>query len=86
MPAISRFYGIVIAMYHDDHPVPHFHARHGEHDAQVGIDPFEVIAGSLPAAQLRHVKRWADLHRGELLADWDLAASNEPPMKIEPLS
>jgi hypothetical protein len=31
LPTVSAFYGIVIAMFHDDHPPPHFHARHGEH-------------------------------------------------------
>lgn len=27
MPEISRFYGIIIAMFWDDHNPPHFHAR-----------------------------------------------------------
>ena len=35
MPEISRFYGIIIAMFFDDHNPPHFHARYagkkGEH-------------------------------------------------------
>ena len=35
MPRICSFYGIVIVMYFDDHPPPHFHARYGEHEAQV---------------------------------------------------
>lgn len=33
MPRVSAFYRIVIAMYFDDHPPPHFHARYGEHEA-----------------------------------------------------
>lgn len=29
MPEISRFYGIVIKMFFDDHQPPHFHALYG---------------------------------------------------------
>lgn len=37
MPAISRFYGIVISMYSGDHPPPHFHARYGGEKARIAI-------------------------------------------------
>ncbi|MDO8476517.1 MAG: DUF4160 domain-containing protein [Candidatus Rokubacteria bacterium] len=30
MPEISRFFGIIIAMFYNDHAPPHFHARYGE--------------------------------------------------------
>jgi len=29
MPEISRFYGIVIKIFYDDHNPPHFHAEYG---------------------------------------------------------
>jgi len=29
--ATLRFFGIVVAMYYDDHPPPHFHVRYGEY-------------------------------------------------------
>ncbi len=48
VPRISAFYGIIIAMYFDDHPPPHFHARYGEYEAQVAIATGEVINGDLP--------------------------------------
>jgi hypothetical protein len=35
MPGISRFLGIVIAMYYRDHNPPHFHARHGDYEEVV---------------------------------------------------
>ena len=38
MPEISRFFGIIIAMYFRDHPPPHFHARYGEHEAKFSIE------------------------------------------------
>ncbi len=48
MPEISRFYGIVIKMYFDDHHPPHFHAEYGESQALVQIETLAVIAGYLP--------------------------------------
>jgi len=37
MPEISRFFGIVIAVFYADHAPPHFHARYGEHRAIIGL-------------------------------------------------
>jgi hypothetical protein len=48
MPRISAFYGIVIAMYYNDHEPPNFHARYADHDAQVLISSGEILQGSLP--------------------------------------
>jgi hypothetical protein len=31
------------------------------------------------------VEAWAEIHREELLRDWDLLQSSQPPLKIEPL-
>ncbi len=45
MPEISRFFGIVIKMYIDDHPPPHFHVEYSEHRAIVGIRTLTVIDG-----------------------------------------
>lgn len=49
MPEISRFLGIVIQMYRDEHPPPHFHAIYGEFSAQISIRPLALIRGRLPA-------------------------------------
>jgi hypothetical protein len=48
VPRISEFYGIVIAMYFDDHPPPHFHARYAGAEAVFVIATGEMLAGSLP--------------------------------------
>jgi hypothetical protein len=85
VPRISMFYGIVIAMYFDDHPPPHFHAKYGEHQAQVVIATGEVLYGSLPRRALRLVQEWAEIHREELVADWQLAEREEPLVSIDPL-
>jgi hypothetical protein len=85
MPTISRFYGIAIAMYYDDHGFPHFHARHADGGAKVRIDQVEVIDSNLAVRQLRLVLAWAELHQAELLENWRLARLGETLNKIEPL-
>jgi Domain of unknown function (DUF4160) len=84
MPRISSFYGIAIVMYFGDHPPPHFHARYGEHEAQVAIATGDVLHGSLPRSAARLVKEWTELRRAELLDDWQRAERAEPLGSIEP--
>jgi hypothetical protein len=49
MPRTSAFFGIVITMYHDDRPLPHFHARYGGQSVSIGIDPLTMLAARLRA-------------------------------------
>ena len=81
------FYGIIIRMYcaPDEHNPPHFHAYYQEHKASFNINTLEIIEGNLPARQTRLVLAWAELHKDELLADWNLASNSELPFKIDPL-
>jgi len=85
VPAISRFFGIVIAMYFDDHGPPHFHARHAEGTAKVRIDTLEVIESSLGRRQVRLVLAWAELHQDELSENWRRARAGETLQQVEPL-
>ena len=85
MPRISIFYGIVIAMYYREHGVPHFHALYGEYEASISISSLELLGGSLPPQAFRLVRRWAFLHRKELLKNWDLAEQGEVLESIAPL-
>ena len=88
MPIISMFYGIIIRMYLLDnkhHNLPHIHAKYAEFEASVGIDEGEILAGKLPKKQLRLVQAWIELHRDELLANWEIATCGENPYKINPL-
>lgn len=85
MPTISRFFGIAIVMYYDDHGAPHFHARHADGSAKVRIDSLEVIESTLGRRQLRFVLAWAELHNEELLENWRLARAGETLLQIEPL-
>jgi hypothetical protein len=85
MPEISRFYGIIIKMYFDDHNPPHFHAIYGELEAIINIQTLGLISGSLTPRALGLVMEWASLHQTELLNDWEQAKNLQPLDKIDPL-
>jgi hypothetical protein len=85
VPRISAFFGIVIAMYHNDHAPPHFHALYAEHEAEILIETFGTHKGSLPRRAHSLVLEWASLHREELWGNWERARRGEPLKKIEPL-
>lgn len=85
MPEISRFLGMVVAMFYNDHAPPHFHVRYGEDKAAVAIDPPALMEGSLPPRVLRLVVERATLHRAELLADWKRARTQLPLLPVAPL-
>ena len=59
-----------------------FHAYYRSEIGIFGIDPVELIAGSLPRRQRRLVEAWAELHQAELRADWERQVPDAP---IEPL-
>jgi hypothetical protein len=86
MPKVSEFFGISIYVYFEDHPPPHFHARYGEHEAQVAIDSLRILRGSLPPRVFGLVVEWGLQHRPELARAWDQASRSEPIADIEPLT
>jgi hypothetical protein len=85
MPCISRFRGIVIAIYHEEHPPPHFHARYSGAEASIRIDPLTLLKGGLPPRPLDQVLQWAAHHQDELLAAWRRAQAAQAPGQIPPL-
>ncbi|HEY7732601.1 MAG TPA: DUF4160 domain-containing protein [Gaiellaceae bacterium] len=85
MPTISRFFGVAIAMFFDDHAPPHFHARHAQGAAKIRIDTLDVIESTLGRRQLRFVLAWAELHQDELTENWRRARAGERLQQIEPL-
>jgi hypothetical protein len=86
MPEIARFYGIVIRMFSNDHPPPHFHADYGSDRALIEINTLAVIAGKLPPRATGLVMEWASQHQDELKQLWQRAQAHEPLSKIEPLT
>jgi hypothetical protein len=88
MPVISMFYGIIVSLYYVDnrqHKQPHLHAKYQDDEAVVSIPEGTILEGKLPPGKTRLLLAWIEIHRDELLADWELAASGQPPYKIEPL-
>jgi len=71
MPAIARFYGIVIKMYYRDHGVPHFHAVYAEYNGVFEIETLEMIEGDLPSRARKLVTEWAHIYRDELHQMWE---------------
>ena len=84
MPEISRFLGIVIGMFFNEHGLPHFHAVYGEHTITVEIESGK-IRGEFPGRALRLVLEWSELHKQELLEDWERARQRQPLNRIAPL-
>lgn len=88
MPELSRFFGVIIRMYMEvggPHHLPHFHAYFQDDVAVIGLEPIELLVGSLPRRQLRLVEAWAELHQEELLADWLRLQLGQLPLPIAPL-
>lgn len=88
MPELSRFYGIIVRMYMEaggPHHLPHFHAYYQDEVGVIGVDPVELIAGSLPRRQRRLVEAWAELHQEELAIDWARLQAGQIPLPIAPL-
>lgn len=85
MPRVASFHGIVIAMYYEEHGVPHFHAHYAEYEASISIRTFKILGGSLPGRVLALVRQWARLHCDELHANWERARRDCPLKAIAPL-
>lgn len=85
MPEISRFLGIIIAMYYNDHPPPHFHVRYGQQKAIIEIRSLSILEGKLSPRVLGLVIEWAASHQAELLQNWELARQQEPLASVQPL-
>lgn len=88
MPVISMFYGIIVRLYHFDdekHHSPHLHVEYGDDSCVVDINSSKILKGSLSNRNIRLVDAWIEIHREELLADWNLAVKGEDIFKIKPL-
>jgi len=85
VPEISRFFGIVIKMFFDDHNPPHFHAEYAGNIALIEIRNLSVFSGRLPPRAMGLVIEWATLHQQELFADWERAQSQIELLRIPPL-
>lgn len=85
MPEISRFLGIVIAMYYKEHAPPHFHAKYGGQRASFSIQDLRLLEGGVPHRVVSLVLEWAFEHREELMENWRRVERKEDLREIEPL-
>jgi hypothetical protein len=85
MPELSRFYGLIVAMFYNDHAPPHFHVRYGKYSAAISIETGAVLKGDLPGRALHLVQDWASAHQGELRDNRERERQQEPLNSIAPL-
>ncbi len=88
MPVISMFYGIIVSLYFQDnrqHHRPHIHAKYQADEAVIAIPDGELLDGYLPPGKMKMVLAWVEIHRDELMADWELAVNGQQPFRVEPL-
>ncbi len=85
MPEISRFLGIIIRMFFNEHNPPHFHAYYNEFEAEIDIHTLSVIKGNLPKRIFALTIEWASENREELMEDWNMMRNDLPPKPIKPL-
>jgi hypothetical protein len=67
------------------HSTPHIHAEYGEYKAFISIEDGTVLSGSLPSSKMKLVQAWIEIHRENLMVNWNLAVAGEPVFKIDPL-
>jgi hypothetical protein len=88
MPVISMFYGVIVLMYYFDnrqHQLPHIHVQYSGEEAVISIPDGNVIEGSIRANKLKLVQAWIEIHREDLMANWELAVNGQQVFRIEPL-
>lgn len=86
MPEISRFFGIIIRMYANDHNPPHFQAYYGEYESSFSLEPITMVKGYLPPRVQGLVVEWASMHIDDLKTNWEVLQSREGHFKkIKPL-
>ncbi|MBA3674835.1 MAG: DUF4160 domain-containing protein [Chitinophagaceae bacterium] len=88
MPVIAMFYGLIVSMYYLDtkqHKHPHIHVKYAEIEAVYQIPDGFLLEGSLPSNKEKLVQAWIEIHKEDLMADWQLAVTGKRVFTIDPL-
>ena len=86
MAEISRFYGIIIQMFGNDHNPPHFHVIFNKYRAIFAIESGELLQGRIPLQPMKIVQAWTYIHKVELLENFrSLRSEIQTFKKIKPL-
>lgn len=72
-------------MFIGDYNPPHFHVYYDGELALIAIKDGQLLKGSLPPQAKRLVKQWLELHRDELLDNWNRLSNSESAVNIKPL-
>jgi hypothetical protein len=67
MPEISRFLGVIIYMYFNDHNPPHFHVKYKKYRAAIDIKHAQIIEGHLPKKIFTIIKKWTIINEEQLI-------------------
>ena len=87
MPTLSVFYGIIVYMFSERggrHHLPHIHCKYAEHEIVIALDG-TVLEGEMPTSKMKLIEAWMEIHRDDLLANWELLSSGEKHFRIQPL-
>lgn len=84
---LSLFYGIVIRMKRTSKSTsqPHIHADFQGATARITLEPCEISQSTLPEKQVRLVLAWVEIHKEDLLANWQLVQQGQMPVAIDGL-
>ena len=85
MPTISIFFGIIVRMLYRYTEAPHIHVQYQTYNAILDIATANVIEGKLPIRQARFAQAWVEIHKDDLIANWELCRCGEAPVKLKPL-
>lgn len=85
MPEISRFYGITIYMFYNEHNPPHVHVNYQEYSAVIEINSGKV-KGKFPRRALSLLNEWKGIHKKELNENWEFSGKRIPLKSIKALN
>lgn len=85
---ISAYYGLVIAFCQTRGNTPAsacIHARCQDGAAAFSISDNAIVCGTLPFGKQLLVQAWIEIHREELIANWESWKTSGDFFRIEPL-
>lgn len=88
MKVISMFHGIIISMVfskESELKVPHVYVLYQDKQGIFTIAEGVMLSGNIPDNKRKLVEAWIEIHREELIANWQLAAIGNQLFQIEPL-
>ena len=54
-------------------------------DLRIPIPDGEILEGKIQSNKMKLAQAWIEIHRDDLMADWELAVNGQEVFKIDPL-